>query len=94
MIVLFTVYDLLRRTPEAEFDSRETFDAAGAIDVTHRSALAEASVTSLTVVDEEDDYPHEDDGDVLGEDSDDGDDGEPESPKEPRWGRSAGGKAV
>ena len=94
MIVLFTVYDLLRRTPEVEFDSRETFDAAGAIDVTHRSALAEASVTSLTVVDEEDDYPHEDDGDVLGEDSDDGDDGEPESPKEPRWGRSAGGKAV
>lgn len=92
MIVLFTVYDLLRPKPEPEFETGETFDAAGAIDASRRNALPEASVTSLSVVDEEDgDYAQSSD-DILGDDADEGDD-EPKPPKEPRWGRSAGSKA-
>ncbi len=107
IILLFTVFDLIRRKPEETPLEAEGFDAAGELDASEQRALPE-STTRLTVVDE-DEVGTDDDGiiDVLAkessgddEDSEGGDDEPPtnkskkkDRSKDGRWGRDASSKA-
>ncbi len=89
LILLFTVYDLLRRKPAVEAPDAVDFEAAGSIEHESRRELPEAMITPLSVVDEEDvllDNDYDDFGD--------GDDPHPPSrAKESRWGRDTDPKA-
>lgn len=60
-IVLFVIYDLVRRKPAIEPEFARTFDSAGSLErTTPHGALPEARITPLTVVDDDDEY--DDDG--------------------------------
>lgn len=107
VILLFTVFDLIRRKPEEAPVEAEAFDAAGEIEGSTQRALPE-STTRLTVVDEEQgDILAGDDGDGIidvvakegsqadndfdGEDFEDGDD-EPPTKKSKKKDRSKDGR--
>lgn len=98
MIVLFTVYDLLRpKPPVVEAPSSDLFDAAGVLEAMRSQALPEGSVTPLVVVDEDENEAEEQEAE---DDEDDGDDESDESdidddpdPPGSRWGRDPGSKA-
>lgn len=105
MIVLFTVYDLLRpKAAPVHAPSSDLFDAAGVLEAMRSQALPEGSVTPLTVVDEDDDTNKEsdagsnDDGhteaDVETDEPDlDDDPDPPRKSRDNRWGRGTGREA-
>ena len=73
-IVLFVIYDLVRRKPAIEPEAVRTFDSAGSLErTTPHGALPEARITPLTVVDDDDEY--DDDG-YVDEDEDEDEDEE------------------
>ena len=69
IILLFTVFDLLRRKPAIDEYDVPAFDAAGSLEAGDQRALPEASITPLTVVDE-DEQLHVEEFNVLVEEDD------------------------
>jgi hypothetical protein len=99
VILLFVIYDALRKKPDAEPLRRaEDFAPAGVLEAQGKRALPEASVTSLIVVDEGDasvieaNVLHEN-GAKGNDDGSDPDDGAKKRSKDGRWGRDASSKA-
>ena len=66
VILLFTLFDLLRRKPAVKTEEDEDFDAAGILEAQGQRALPEATIRRpLTVVDENEEH-----SDILGHDDD------------------------
>ncbi|MFT7473552.1 MAG: hypothetical protein ACI81L_000467 [Verrucomicrobiales bacterium] len=101
VILLFTIYDALRKKPDQPLRRAEDFSPTGILEAQGQRALPEASITSLVVVDEgetsiiETDARHENMAQGA-QDHDDGSDpdaGEKKRSKDGRWGRDASSKA-
>ncbi len=103
VILLFVIYDALRKKPEVPLRRADDFEAAGVLEANAHRALPEGVVTPLVVVDEEELKPESGD-DILAEPEeaeviveDDGpEDDEPKAKKrskDGRWGRDASSKA-
>ena len=102
VILLFVIYDALRKKPEQQLDPAHQFEAAGALAAESQPALPEGARAPLVVVDEEipDDEPDEEilatpasehdilaDEDELVVDGDEPDDDEPDDKKRSKDGR-------
>ncbi len=103
MILVFTIWDLLRKKPEPVIRRAEDFEPAGILEAQGSRALPEANFTPLVVVDEDEEEDGGGDADVLaGDDQDDDEDDSADDEtttsktkrsKDGRWGRDASSKA-
>lgn len=106
MILVFTIWDLLRKKPETQLRRADDFEAAGILEAQGSRALPEANFTPLVIVDE-DEKPESDVLHDFEEDEDFEPDDEPDETvseetddpptekrsKDGRWGRDASSKA-
>ena len=102
-IVVFTIWDLVRKKPEPALRRADEFEAAGILEAQGSRALPEANFTPLVVVDEDE----ETESDVLNDPVDEETDAERDEDvseeaedtstkkrsKDGRWGRDASSKA-
>ena len=102
-ILVFTIWDLVRKKPEQTLRRADDFEPAGILEAKGSRALPEASFTPLVVVDEDEEVEL----DILDEDDDQETDDEPDEQaseetgdtstkkrsKDGRWGRDASSKA-
>lgn len=88
MILLFTIWDLFQKVPDAPLHQAEDFGAAGVLEAQGTRALPEANFTPLVLASEE-----EDDGNADAASHDDDSTSKNRRSKDGRWGPDAGSKA-